>query len=153
MLRRTRSSEDITGNRYYPLCSPFSFPSPHPPKARPFDGFERPPQFCIREPSSEHLVSPLSRFPGDRVSSSTIVAKSNDRQMINLARPRNTCRGSVVKQHLRRSIPRTYISQTLRGAKETSLSWRATKKNISGRSVHVQLLRRRGIWMNTFSPR
>lgn len=144
MLRRTRSSEGITGNRYYPLL-------PFPPsKARPFDGFERPPQFCIREPRPS-ISSPLYLVPWQScfiVDNCCKIGKSindqfSDRKYIS----RSNC------ETLQRSISRTYISQTLRGVKETSLCWRATKKNISGRSVHVQLLRRRGIWMNTFSPK
>lgn len=96
---------------------------------------------------TSHL--PFISFRGNRVSSSTIVAKwVNDQFSDRRYTSRFNCETTS-----RHNIPRTYISQTLRGVKETSLSWRATKRNISGRNVHVQLLRRRGIWMNTFPPK
>jgi len=46
---------------------------------------------------------------------------------------------------------RTYISQTLRGVKETSLG--AAPRKIFPEGAYMGLLRRRGIWMNTFSPK
>jgi len=46
---------------------------------------------------------------------------------------------------------RTYISQTLRGVKETSLG--APPRKIFPEGAYMGLLRRRGIWMNTFSPK
>lgn len=80
MLRRTRSSEGITGNRYYPLLPP-------PPKRDPSTALSDRRNFVSANlVRASHL--PFISFPGDRVSSSTIVAKSDNRQMINLARPR-----------------------------------------------------------------
>lgn len=125
MLRRTRFYGSITGNRY-------------PSETRPFDGSERQPQFCIREyrPAEQTALRSAvftphlpSRWPC-LINNQCRIRESTNDQFSNRVYG-YTVQSSIASQC---NTPHLHFSNFTRS--ERDISWRATKKNISGRSVY-----------------